>query len=59
MATRYTSRILASIHETAGSHHEAGLMGRRTMRHVDEACLTQVRASTGALIARQGLVAIV
>jgi len=47
---QYRSGAMASIHETAEGLHAAGLMDRRTMRRFDQACLTPVRALTGAEI---------
>ena len=38
-----SSRLLASIHETAEGFYKAGLMDKRTMREFDELCLTPVR----------------
>jgi len=33
---------MAAIHETAEGLHAAGIMGKKTMRQFDEACLTPV-----------------
>ena len=42
MAKRYGSEVLASVHETALSMTEAGVMSKRTMKMFDEMCLTPV-----------------
>jgi len=34
---------MASIHETAGGLHQAGLMSKRTLREFDDLCLTPVQ----------------
>lgn len=36
------SGILASVHKTASGLHEAGLVGKATMREFDALCLTPV-----------------
>ncbi len=46
MTKQYRSSVMASIHETAEGLHAAGVMDKQTMRHFDEACLTQVRPLT-------------
>jgi putative transcriptional regulator len=43
MAKQYSSRLMASIHETAKGLHSAGVMDKRTMREFDDLCLTPVR----------------
>lgn len=43
MAKRYRSGLMASIHETAGGLHQAGLMSKRTLREFDDLCLTPVQ----------------
>ena len=43
MAKQYSSRLMASIHETAEDLHAAGAMDKRTMREFDGLCLTPVR----------------
>ena len=43
MAKQYSSRLVASIHETAEGLHSAGVMDKRTMREFDDLCLTPVR----------------
>lgn len=34
--------LMAAVHETASSLHEAGVMDKKTMRYFDETCLTKV-----------------
>ena len=43
MGKQYSSRLMASIHETAEGLHSAGVMDKRTMREFDDLCLTPVR----------------
>jgi putative transcriptional regulator len=43
MRKTYRSDALAAIHETASDLHEAGVMGKRTLRDFDELCLAPVR----------------
>jgi putative transcriptional regulator len=43
MTKTYRSDALAAIHETASDLHDAGLMGKQTMRKFDELALTPVR----------------
>jgi putative transcriptional regulator len=43
---KYSSRLLAGIHETARDLRHAGVMGEQTMRGFDALCLTPVRALT-------------
>ncbi len=50
MGKRYKSGALASVHETALGLHEAGVMGKRTMKAFDEMCLTPVEELTPAEI---------
>ena len=38
-----SSRLMASVHETAEGLHEAGVMDTITLRQFDELCLTQVK----------------
>ncbi|MCL4794243.1 MAG: DNA-binding transcriptional regulator [Bryobacteraceae bacterium] len=38
----YRSEAKAAVHELAADLHEAGLIGKRTMRRFDESCLTPV-----------------
>ncbi len=42
MKKQYRSDALAAIHETAGDLHNAGVMGKRTLRKFDKMCLTPV-----------------
>ena len=39
----HRSEALAAIHETASDLHDAGVMGKRTMRKFDVLCLTPVQ----------------
>ena len=48
MSKTYRSDALAVIHETAAHLHDAGVMDRRTLRELDEVCLTPVRPMTAA-----------
>jgi putative transcriptional regulator len=43
MRKQYRGPLMASIHETAGDLHDAGVMDKRTMREFDDLCLTPVR----------------
>lgn len=43
MTKQYGSKILGSIHETAASLHEAGVLSRRSMKAFDDFCLTPVK----------------
>lgn len=53
MASRhYRSGALAAIHETARGLHDAGVMGRQTMRAFDAMCLTPVKALSATQIRR-------
>lgn len=42
MKKKYQSDALGAIHETASDLHDAGVMGKRTLRKFDEQCLTLV-----------------
>ena len=42
----YKSEALAAIHETASDCYAAGAISKQTMRHFDEACLTEIRDFT-------------
>ncbi len=42
----YKSSALAAIHETISDCYNAGVIDEQTMRHFDEACLTQIREFT-------------
>lgn len=46
MAKTYKSDIMASMHEMASGLHEVGLMPKKTMRELDELCLTPVEKLT-------------
>ncbi len=39
MAKKYRSKAFAAIHETIEALHEAGAVGKQTMREFDETCL--------------------
>jgi putative transcriptional regulator len=43
---KHRSSILAAVHETAQSLHEAGVMNRETLRRFDVMCLTPVKPLT-------------
>ena len=45
-AKRYGSDALAAVHETASDLHEAGLLGKETMRTFDDLCLTPIETFT-------------
>jgi putative transcriptional regulator len=47
---KYRSPLLASVHETAKGLHDAGVMGKETMRRFDVLCLTPVRPLTAKQI---------
>lgn len=44
---RHGAKAMASIHETAEGLHSAGVMDKRTMRKLNEACLTPVHSLSG------------
>ena len=46
MAKQYKSDALAAVHETALGLHEAGVVGKQTMKAFDEMCLTPVQDLT-------------
>ena len=46
MSKSYKSELMAAVHETATSLHEAGVMDKKTMRSFDETCLTKVETMT-------------
>ena len=48
MSKTCRSEALAAIHETASDLHDAGVMGKRTLRGFDELCLTSVRPMSAA-----------
>lgn len=39
----YRSKISAAVHQFAEDLHEAGVLPKRTMRELDESCLTPIR----------------
>ena len=43
MIKTYESDLLASIHSTASSFNEAGIMSKKTMREFDSLCLTEIK----------------
>ena len=43
MSKRYRSDAMAAIHETMQALHQAGAIGKQTMRRFDDACLTPIR----------------
>ncbi len=42
----YKSDAFAAIHETVSDYYAAGVINKQTMRHFDEACLTEVHDFT-------------
>lgn len=46
MPTKYRSKIMAAIHETATDLYESGGMDKKTMRNFDALCLTPVPPMT-------------
>lgn len=50
MKKEYRSDALGAIHETASDLHDAGVMGKRTLRKFDEMCLTPVRPMKSEVI---------
>lgn len=50
MKKEYRSDALGAIHETASDLHDAGVMGKRTLRKFDEMCLTAVRPMKSEII---------
>lgn len=42
MSKKYSSVPMAAIHETMKALRDVGAVGKRTMRHFDEACLTPI-----------------
>ncbi len=48
MSKTYRSDALTPIHETASDLHDAGIMGKRTLRDFEGLCLAPVRAMTAA-----------
>lgn len=47
---KYRSAALSAIHETMTALHEAGAVGKQTMREFDAACLTPVQLLSAAQI---------
>lgn len=43
MSKKYRSDALAAIHETMEALHNIEAVGKQTMRHFDDACLTPLR----------------
>lgn len=43
MSKKYRSDAMAAIHETMAALHETGVIGKKTMRGFDDACLTPIR----------------
>ena len=43
MSKKYRSDAMAAIHETMEALHDAGAIGKQTMRRFDDACLTPIR----------------
>jgi putative transcriptional regulator len=41
-STRYKTRLLEAIHETAGDLHRLGALDKRTMRNFDALCLEPI-----------------
>ena len=56
MKKQYSSRLMASVHETAEGLHEAGVMDKRTMRKFDELCLTPINPCSRKKSGRFGCV---
>lgn len=52
MARKFRSRALAAVHEAASGLHQAGVMGKRTMKAFDAMCLTPVESLTATQIRR-------
>jgi putative transcriptional regulator len=46
MATKYKSKLMEAIHETATGFHKTGTMGKITMREFDVLCLTPIQEMT-------------
>ena len=55
MSRKSGSDAMAAIHETMKALRDVGAVGKRTMRHFDEACLTPIRArkATGSLVSKR------
>ena len=52
MAKAYRSGALAAVHETARGLHDAGVIGKHTMKEFDELCLTPVTDLSATQIRR-------
>ena len=48
--SRFRSKISQAVHRTATDFHEAGVLGKRTMREFDATCLTPLRQFEGRKI---------
>jgi putative transcriptional regulator len=46
MPSKYRSRVMAAIHETAADLHRVGGMDKKTMRKFDALCLTPIQKMT-------------
>ncbi len=46
MPTKYRSKVMAAIHETAGDLYSVGGMDQTTMHKFDKLCLTPIKAMT-------------
>ena len=46
MSKKYRSKAMAAVHETMEALHKVGAVGKQTMRHFDDACLTPVQLLT-------------
>ena len=46
MSKKYRSDAMAAIHETMEALHDVGAIDKQTMRHFDQACLTEVQPLT-------------
>lgn len=42
MSKQYRSEAMAAIHETIEALHDAGAIGKQTMRRFDDACLLPI-----------------
>ena len=46
MNRKYRSEAMAAIHETMEALHDAGVIGKQTVRRFDDACLIPVKPLT-------------
>jgi len=46
MASKYKSKLMEAIHETAKGFHRTGTMDKKTMRDFDVLCLTPIQNMT-------------